>query len=247
MAIYKLAYEEYQLPQEPKYIRQWMQRYGNVLRYAEHRKPWKAPLKQRIMMIVLTDIARTWRKELTAAQRLQWGTAKSNLEIRDDTLQNKTPWTRFVQVQTPLHYAGLPLVSTSAAVKPYAIQGLLFLLARVSTQKLTVYYQLQRSDLTAHRSVMHVSQVPPEYYERETLWKYAKMIGSNELSTDVVAPDWSSESNDYDTMYPFKTGDKLQLYIRITNQENLNPPISLNTSHETTEEWTLLTVTATDV
>ena len=220
------------------------QRDGGQFRGNRRRDPNTVSRKQYLCMIALGETARAWREELTAAQRLQWGAKDDSLDVRDGTTPKKHAVTRFVQVNMPLNYIGFDPVMTGVTKKAYLVTGLTFLRADSMTQKLYVYYLLSKQDATAHRSVMHVSQVPEEYVGAYHLWQYARWIGSNELSCTEITPSFSSESNDYDPLYPFAAGDKLQLYIRICHVQNVNPPVSKHESRETTEDWTTLTATA---
>lgn len=189
-------------------------------------------------------ISEVWKDELTDAERLSWTTGDNNIVNRSGSAVARHGHQRFLQVQMPLQTFGHNFEDTQQQRKAYVVQNLDLLIAIAATQKITVYYTLSKQDGTPHRSVMHVSQVPPMSIGRPSLWRYALHIGSTELWTDIIGLPGSSESDDYDPRYPFKVGDTVQVYIRITECENVNPPVTPQDSRETTEDWTLFTAVA---
>ncbi len=189
-------------------------------------------------------VSRLYKEELTAAERLSWTAGNNTIVNRSRTTVDRFGHQRFVQVQMPLQTFAQALEDTQQQRKHYIVQDLDLLIAIADTQMITVFYNLAKQDATPHRSVMHVSQVPPFAVTNDSLWRYAIHIGSKELSTVIVTPGHSSESDDYVARYHFAVGDLLQVYVRITECENVNPPVTAQDSRETVEDWTLLTATA---
>jgi len=243
MTIYTLTSEETDVGKSRRMTRQNTTRYGHLLRYSRPVKRRNLSGAQLAAGYSLSHIAQAWTNELTAAQKLQWGTASNDLVNRSGVEVAKNRFTRWVQVQMPIHYAGNTPEPTGTARDQVQVQALAISGFEMETQRIVVYWEVKRTGPDVERLAVNVSQVPPQYIGRDHLWKYAGWIGTLDRELELGDDNWHPQEADFVLRYAVELGDLLQLYVRINHFRNDNPPVSTQLSHETTEDWTTLIVT----
>ena len=240
MAVYKLVDNEFDIAKDRVCVRQPTQRYGRVIRAARYRKPWRMPPGQRATVDSLVYCARLWTCGLTAAQKLQWGTASNDLVNRSGVAVSKNRYSRWIQVQTPLHYAGKPLEATGTKRTMTQIRSLQIAECDPPGDWVRVSWDWKRSGPGVERSTLLFSQVPPDCIATPHLYQYARLCHTYDTQLQLTGDIWYTFSRWFQLPFPVSAAGEIQLYIRNIRYKHDNPPISTQESHETTEDWTAL-------